>query len=104
MKRLEGVSLDERLATLSGWTPDAARASISRSFAFADFAGAFAFMTELAIHAEKVDHHPSWSNVYNRVVVELSTHDAGGLTQRDIDWALRADAVYARVSSAGPAA
>ena len=84
---------DERktaLAELSEWQYDAERDAISRSFKFSDFTEAFAFMTRVALHAEKADHHPEWFNVYNRVDIVLTTHDAGengGLSQRDIDLA-----------------
>lgn len=84
---------DERktaLAELSDWQYDAERDAISRSFKFSDFTEAFAFMTRVALHAEKADHHPEWFNVYNRVDIVLTTHDAGengGLSQRDIDLA-----------------
>lgn len=84
---------DERkkaLKKLSGWEYDPERDAISRSFKFGDFTEAFAFMTRVAIHAEKADHHPEWFNVYNKVEVTLTTHDAGddgGLSQRDVDLA-----------------
>jgi 4a-hydroxytetrahydrobiopterin dehydratase len=64
---------------------------IRRDFRFADFPSAFAFMTQMAIYSESVGHHPEWFNVYSRVTVTLTTHDAGGLTQKDIDWALQAN-------------
>lgn len=66
--------------------------SITRHFEFADFAQAFAFMAHMALHSERLNHHPNWSNVYNRVVVTLSTHDAQGLTALDEAWARAADA------------
>ncbi|XQM35692.1 Putative pterin-4-alpha-carbinolamine dehydratase [Cupriavidus sp. H19C3] len=75
------------LAGLPGWTPVAGRDAIQKSFRFADFNAAFGFMTRVALQADKVDHHPEWFNVYNRVDITLSTHDADGLTQRDIDLA-----------------
>lgn len=84
---------DERktaLAELSDWQYDGERDAISRSFKFSDFTEAFAFMTRVALHAEKADHHPEWFNVYNRVDIVLTTHDAGengGLSQRDVDLA-----------------
>jgi 4a-hydroxytetrahydrobiopterin dehydratase len=83
-------------ATLARWTHDPQRDAIARSFRFADFAEAFGFMVRLALLAEKVDHHPEWFNVYNRVDIVLTTHDAGGLTLRDIEWARAADLAYAR--------
>jgi len=84
------------LTALPQWQYDKARGAITREFRFADFAQAFAFMTQIALAAEKRDHHPEWSNVYNRVRITLTTHDAGGLTQRDIDLAGVADQAYAR--------
>ncbi|RZT38358.1 4a-hydroxytetrahydrobiopterin dehydratase [Cupriavidus agavae] len=75
------------LADLPGWTPVQGRDAIQKSFTFADFNAAFGFMTRVALRADKVDHHPEWFNVYNRVDITLSTHDANGLTQRDIDLA-----------------
>lgn len=71
------------LCELAGWTLSADNLSIRRSFAFEDFSEAFGFMTRVALAAEKVDHHPEWSNVYNKVEIVLTTHDAGGLTGRD---------------------
>lgn len=68
---------------------------IRRDFVFADFVQAFAFMTRIALVAEKHDHHPEWSNVYNRVSITLTTHDAGGLTAKDIALARVADAAFA---------
>ncbi|MEM9220885.1 MAG: 4a-hydroxytetrahydrobiopterin dehydratase [Pseudomonadota bacterium] len=68
---------------LPQWTLSGDQKSIERSLKFADFGSAFAFMTRVAIAAEKMDHHPEWSNVYNRVSVRLTTHDAGGLTEKD---------------------
>ena len=83
------------LATLKNWQHDQARDAISRNFVFADFAQAFAFMTQIAIQSEKRNHHPEWSNVYNRVSITLTTHDVNGLSQRDIDLAHYADAAFA---------
>jgi len=76
-----------RSAEVPGWTIDDGR--LSRTFRFADFAAAFGFMTAAAIVAERMNHHPEWSNVYNRVTVHLTTHDAGGLTDLDFDLAAR---------------
>jgi 4a-hydroxytetrahydrobiopterin dehydratase len=85
--RLEGDVRRRALAGLKGWKEEAVRDAISKEFRFADFNQAFAFMTQVALKAERMDHHPEWSNVYNRVSVRLSTHDCGGLSQRDIDLA-----------------
>ena len=79
------------LADLPEWSAVAEPDGISRRFTFPDFVAAFGFMTQVAILAEKADHHPEWSNVYNRVDMVLTTHDAGGLSQRDIDLAHQAD-------------
>jgi 4a-hydroxytetrahydrobiopterin dehydratase len=79
------------LAELPEWTAVAESDGISRRFVFSDFVAAFGFMTRVAIVAEKADHHPEWSNVYNRVDIVLTTHDAGGLSQRDIDLARAID-------------
>lgn len=73
------------------WTMVEGRDAIARSFRFGDFAGAFAFMTHIAILAEKADHHPEWFNVYDRVDIVLTTHDAGGLSRRDVDLAAAID-------------
>jgi 4a-hydroxytetrahydrobiopterin dehydratase len=72
------------LAELNQWIHVADRDAISRRFTFADFSEAFGFMTRVALLAEKADHHPEWSNVWNRVDLTLTTHDAGGLSERDV--------------------
>ncbi|MDP5280994.1 4a-hydroxytetrahydrobiopterin dehydratase [Sphingomonas sp. DG1-23] len=74
----------ESLAAIPDWSWDEARDAITRRLTFRDFSEAFAFMTRVALLAEKSDHHPEWSNVWNRVDILLTTHDAGGLSQRDI--------------------
>lgn len=81
------------LADLPHWTVRGDPEGIARHMTFADFGAAFAFMTRVAMLAEKADHHPEWSNVYNRVDIFLTTHDAGGLTRRDIDLAHAIDAL-----------
>ena len=86
-----------KLPTPSGWNREQNRDAITREFVFADFNRAFAFMTQVALAAEKADHHPEWSNVYNKVRVTLSTHDAGGVTEKDLDLARFADQAYARL-------
>ena len=83
----------ESLASLADWTHDPTRDAITRRFTFADFNQAFGFMTRVALLAEKADHHPEWSNVWNRVDVLLTTHDAGGLSTRDIQMAQAIDAL-----------
>ena len=82
------------LASLKDWKPVAGRDAIMRAFKFGDFTEAFAFMTRVALAAEKMDHHPEWSNVYNKVEITLSTHDAGGLTANDIALATIIDKVF----------
>lgn len=67
-----------------GWSPVEGRDAASKIFTFADFNAAFGFMTRVALAAEKADHHPEWFNVYNRVEITLTTHDAGGLSKRDV--------------------
>ena len=84
MAKLTGEARGRVLAELQGWRAVDGRDAIARSFAFKDFNQAFAFMTRVALMAEKMDHHPEWSNVYNKVEIVLTSHDAGGLTERDI--------------------
>lgn len=79
------------LAKLSGWDYNADRDAITRSFKFDDFIDAFGFMARVALHAEKADHHPEWSNVYNKVEILLTTHDCNGLSDRDVDLATTID-------------
>jgi 4a-hydroxytetrahydrobiopterin dehydratase len=83
----------DALDGLSDWDHDPGRDAITRSFTFANFSEAFAFMTRVALLAEVADHHPEWSNVYNRVDILLTTHDAGGLSERDIEMAEAIDAL-----------
>ena len=121
IRKLEPDQVRDALTTLPQWTHDAARGAIRRSFVFADFGEAFepeeenpmlgfrgaaryisadfgeafAFMTRIALAAERADHHPEWFNVYNRVDMCLSTHDCNGLSQRDIHMAQLADRAFA---------
>ena len=81
------------LAKLDGWAYDQGRNGIAKSFTFADFGTAFAFMTRVALEAEKADHHPEWSNVWNRVDILLSTHSAGGVTGKDMKLATKIEAM-----------
>ncbi len=88
MPRPSALSRDEvdrQLAELDGWSLRDDK--LHRDFAFADFVRAFSFMTQIALVAEKMDHHPEWSNVYNRVAVDLTTHDAKGITSLDFELA-----------------
>ena len=94
------LSDEERIVALGevpDWDYDASASAIVRSFAFLDFGEAFSFMTRVAIAAEKADHHPDWSNSWNRVEISLSTHSEGGLTRRDIDLAKSIDSMAARL-------
>jgi 4a-hydroxytetrahydrobiopterin dehydratase len=75
------------IAKLPNWTVVEGRDAIARTFRFKDFNAAFGWMTRVALAAEKLDHHPEWFNVYNRVEVVLTTHDAGGVTERDLELA-----------------
>jgi len=85
---MQTIDVAEVLKALPKWRdPGDDRPAIQRELKFADFNAAFGFMTRVALLADKVDHHPEWSNVYNRVEVLLTTHDAGGVTQRDLDMA-----------------
>jgi 4a-hydroxytetrahydrobiopterin dehydratase len=89
---------DERaaaLAALPGWAPVEGREAIARTFRFRDFSEAWGFMTRAAMVAEKLDHHPEWFNVWNRVEVTLATHDAGGLTELDVRLAQAMDRIAA---------
>jgi 4a-hydroxytetrahydrobiopterin dehydratase len=93
IEQLDVEQRAEALDRLDEWDFDEARDAITRSFLFADFSEAFAFMTRVALLAEVRDHHPEWSNVWNRVDILLTTHDAGGLSQRDVDMAEAIDAL-----------
>jgi 4a-hydroxytetrahydrobiopterin dehydratase len=84
MAKLTGDERGKLLAELQGWRMVDGRDAIAKSFVFKDFNQAFAFMTRVALMADKIDHHPEWSNVYNKVEIVLTSHDAGGLTARDI--------------------
>lgn len=84
------------LAKLKGWGALSARDAIGKSFSFKNFREAFAFMTEVALEAEKLDHHPEWTNVYKRVDIVLATHSVGGLSELDEKLALKIDKAAAR--------
>lgn len=93
VEQLSEAERAEALDGLSDWDWDEARDAITRSLVFADFIEAFGFMSRVALLAEKADHHPEWSNVWNRVDILLTTHDAGGLSHRDIELAAAIDAL-----------
>ena len=93
MQKLEEAEVKERVQSINAnWQLEGN--FIKREFVFSDFVGAFGFMTSVAIVAEKMNHHPNWENVYNKVKISLSTHDVGGLTQKDFDLAARIDKIY----------
>ena len=96
MKKLEGEARRSALAQLPQWSEVAGRDAIHRTFMFADFNSAFGFMARVAMLAEKMDHHPEWSNVYRTVDVTLATHDAGGVTEKDVAMAKAMDAFAGR--------
>lgn len=93
--RLTESARDAALAELADWTYDADRDGIGRTIKFDDFVGAFGFMTSVAMLAERADHHPLWTNLYNRVDVFLTTHDCSGLSERDVALAKEIDALVA---------
>jgi 4a-hydroxytetrahydrobiopterin dehydratase len=81
-KKLSGNELDEAVRAMNGW--ELKDGKLQKSFRFSNFIEAFSFMTRIALEAEKINHHPEWSNVYNTVTIKLSTHDTGGITDYDI--------------------
>jgi 4a-hydroxytetrahydrobiopterin dehydratase len=100
MAKLPINELRSALKRLPDWRLAEGREAIIRKYQFVDFDAAFAFMTRVALLAAKMDHHPEWFNVYNKLEVTLATHDAGGVTQRDIDLAMAMDG-YAALMSGG---
>lgn len=93
VSKLDDAARAVALNGLALWTYDHEAQGIRRTLRFSDFAEAFGFMARVAILAEKADHHPEWFNVYNRVEILLTTHDAGGMSQRDIELATAIDAI-----------
>lgn len=93
VERLTGAARDAALATLTGWTAVSGRDAINKTFRFPDFNAAWGFMTRVALQAEKLDHHPEWSNVYGTVDITLTTHECDGLSERDIRLAAFIDRV-----------
>ena len=91
-EKLEPARLEQEIAKLEGWALQNGR--LARDFKFKTFVEAFGFMTGIALHAEKLNHHPDWSNSYNKVHVELSTHSAGGITTLDVQLAEKINALY----------
>ena len=96
VQKLSSKQRQKALDTLKHWKKVRGRDAIHKAFRFNDFNEAFGFMTRVAIKAEQMDHHPEWSNVYNKVNVTLTTHDAGGVSKRDIDLAKFIDGIVAR--------
>jgi 4a-hydroxytetrahydrobiopterin dehydratase len=100
VERLSATERHTALQGLPGWSECPGREAIGRRFVFKDFSEAFGFMTRVALAAEKADHHPDWRNVYNTVELELTTHDAGGVTRRDVALAQAINAIAAQVGNA----
>ena len=96
--KLSAEARKTALHSLPGWTEVTGRDAIAKTFVFRDFSEAFGFMARAALVAEKHDHHPEWRNVYKTVDVVLSTHDAGGLTHKDIDLAKAMNAIAQQLS------
>ena len=97
MSRPQKIGAEAALSQLTGWSAADGRDAITKTFTFKDFNAAFGFMTRAALAAEKLDHHPEWFNVYNRVEVLLATHDADGVTELDVTLAKIMDEVAAQV-------
>ena len=95
-EKLAEEAVREALAALDGWSMSREGTAIARTLSFRNFSEAFGFMTQVALAAERLDHHPDWSNVYKTVTIELTTHDAGGLTVLDFRLARRIDMIAAK--------
>jgi len=95
MEKLSPQQLKEALAGLPGWSIQSEK--LHREYRFPDFVHAFGFMATAAIAIEKMNHHPEWFNVYSRVTVDLTTHDAGGITQKDVDLARLLDTLAGKL-------
>jgi 4a-hydroxytetrahydrobiopterin dehydratase len=96
MKRLTEAEIADAVVQLPAWTIHAGK--LHRKYQFPDFAHAFGFMATAAPLIERMNHHPEWSNVYNRVNVDLSTHDAGGITQKDVDLAVLLESIAKKLA------
>ena len=90
-KKLSDAQIQENLEQVDGWTIEDGK--LHKEFQFDNFVSAFGFMTQLALVAESMNHHPEWFNVYNRVTIDLTTHDAGGISDLDFQWAKQAEAI-----------
>ena len=95
MPLLSKTEIDAALSQLPGWT--VAHQKLHREYKFPDFTHAFGFMATAATAIERMNHHPEWANVYNRVTVDLTTHDSGGITQKDIDLAILLESIAKRL-------
>ncbi len=91
--KLDDANIEKALSGLAGWSHDKKSAALNREFSFKNFSQAFGFMARVALLAEKAGHHPDWSNSYNKVRISLSTHDAGGITDKDTDLAKKISAL-----------
>ena len=96
MNKLSDSDISSAIARLPGWSVKDAK--LHREYKFADFPHAFGFMATAAPSIEKKNHHPEWSNVYNRVTVDLTTHDSGGITQKDVDLATLLESIAKKLS------
>ncbi len=96
--KLSDSEIAQQLPKIPGWSHRSQR--LYRQFLFRDFKEAFKFMTAVAVEAEALDHHPDWKNVYNRVEVELNTHDLGGISALDFDLAQKMEAIFASLTGA----
>jgi len=90
-KKLSDAQIQANLEQVDGWTIE--NGKLHKEFQFDNFISAFGFMTQLALVAESLNHHPEWFNVYNRVTIDLTTHDADGISELDFQWAKQADAI-----------
>lgn len=97
LSKLTASEIQTALETLKGWSVVGEK--LHREFRFSDFVHAFGFMATSAIAIEKMDHHPEWSNVYNRVTVDLTTHDSGGVTKNDVDLARLLDSIAEKLQA-----
>lgn len=91
VEKLTKNEIELKIKQLAGWKLSEDHLAIEKELQFKDFYQAFSFMTQVAMAAEKMNHHPEWFNVYNKVSVRLTTHDCGGLSQKDIDLAMKID-------------
>lgn len=97
--KAEKIGAAAAIARLDGWRATKGRDAIFKEFRFKDFNAAFGFMSRVALHAEKADHHPEWFNVYSRVEVTLATHDAGGVTDKDVALAHFMDGAFREITA-----